>query len=177
METPPNWKPTHLESEILKLVPLTDSDFESLFEVASDPRIWAQHPSSDRYKKEVFETYFNGVKSSNGAFLIFDTLKDKIIGSTRYYDYKPENSSIAVGYTFLARDYWGGLYNKSVKKLLLDYAFKFVDKVYFHIAPTNIRSQKAIAKIGAIKIGEFELDSNGQKLMHLEYVIQKQDWK
>ncbi|KAB2878593.1 GNAT family N-acetyltransferase [bacterium] len=133
--------PKILEDEILKIVPLIDRDFESLFEAASDPLIWEQHPTSDRYKREVFQLYFDEAISGKTAFLIIDKSTNKVIGSTRYYDYKPENSSIAIGYTFLARPYWGGLYNKSSKKLLIDYAFQFVDKIYFHIGANNIRSQ------------------------------------
>jgi RimJ/RimL family protein N-acetyltransferase len=171
-----DFKIQELESEIIKFFPLTEFDFERLYEVAFDPLIWEQHPSNDRYKREVFESYFNGASSSHTAFIIIDKLTNKIIGSTRYYDFKPEKKSIAIGYTFLAREYWGGLYNRSTKKVLLDFAFQFVDKVYFHIGPTNIRSQKATIKIGATKVGEFDLDFNGQKLMHFEYLIEKKDW-
>lgn len=172
-----DFKIQELASSIIKLVPLTEFDFERLYEVASDPLIWEQHPSSDRYKREVFESYFNGASSSNTAFIIFDKETNKIIGSTRYYDYKPEKLSIAIGYTFLARDYWGGVYNHSIKKALLDYAFLFVDKVYFHIGPSNVRSQKATMKIGAVKVGESDLDLNGHKLMHFEYLIEKRNWE
>src|SRR5215212_7131768 len=105
-----NWQPDNLEDNIVKLKPLSESDFEDLFEVASDPLIWEQHPSKDRYKREVFQTYFDGAISSKTAFLILDKSCDKIIGCTRYYDCKPENSSIAIGFTFLSRQYWGGLY-------------------------------------------------------------------
>lgn len=172
-----SFKIQELENDIVKLVPLTELDFERLYAVASDPLIWEQHPSPDRYKRDVFESYFNGASSSHSAFIIIDQLTDKIIGSTRYYDYQPKKQSIAIGYTFLAREYWGGQYNKAVKKILLKYAFRLVDKVYFHIGPTNIRSQKATIKIGAKKVGEFDLESNGQKIMHFEYLIQKTDWE
>jgi len=172
-----DWQPYNLEDSIVKLVPLTASDFENLFAVASDPLIWEQHPAKDRYKKDVFQLYFDGAVSSGSAFLITDKLTGQVIGSTRYYDYKPEKSGIAIGFTFLARQYWGGLYNKSAKKLLLDYAFQFVDHVYFHIGPDNIRSQRAILKIGAVKINEVEIENNGQKSLHYEYLVQKQDWK
>jgi len=172
-----DWQPYNLEDSIVKLVPLAASDFENLFAVASDPLIWEQHPAKDRYKKDVFQLYFDGAVSSGSAFLITDKLTGQVIGSTRYYDYKPEKSGIAIGFTFLARQYWGGLYNKSAKKLLLDYAFQFVDNVYFHIGPDNIRSQRAILKIGAAKINEVEIENNGQKSLHYEYLVQKQDWK
>ena len=172
-----DWQPYNLEDSIVKLVPLAASDFENLFAVASDPLIWEQHPAKDRYKKDVFQLYFDGAVSSGSAFLITDKLTGQVIGSTRYYDYKPKKSGIAIGFTFLARQYWGGLYNKSAKKLLLDYAFQFVDNVYFHIGPDNIRSQRAILKIGAEKINEVEIENNGQKSLHYEYLVQKQDWK
>ncbi len=172
-----NWQPENLEDSIVRLTPIAQSDFENIYHVASDPLIWELHPSKDRYRREVFQLYFDSAISSNTAFLILDKSTDKIIGSTRYYDYQPDNSSIAIGYTFLARQYWGGLYNKSSKKLLLNYAFQFVDKVYFHIGVTNLRSQSAITKIGATKVNEVVLDNNGQEQLHYEYLIQKQDWR
>ena len=171
-----NWQPEILEDDILKIVPLFETDFDLLFEIASDPLIWEQHPTSNRYKKEIFKLYFDGAISGKTAFLIIDKSTNKIIGSTRYYDYKVENSSIAIGYTFLSRQYWGGLYNKSSKKLLINYAFQFVDKIYFHIGATNIRSQLATMKIGATKVGEVDFDYYGKKLLHFEYTISKKEW-
>jgi RimJ/RimL family protein N-acetyltransferase len=172
-----NWQPTNLEDSLIKLIPLTELDFDKLFEVASDPLIWEQHPSSNRYQKEIFQQFFDGAILSKAAFLIVDKKTGRIIGSTRYYDFKPETSSIAVGYTFLAKNYWGGLYNRASKKLLLDYAFRFVDQVYFHIGTNNIRSQNAILNIGATKIGDVDFDYYGNKLLHYEYVINKKDRK
>ena len=172
-----NWQPATLQDNIVKLKPLIISDFNSLFKVAADPLIWEQHPAKDRYKKDVFHLYFDGAIAGGKAFLIIDNAVNKIIGSTRYYDYKPKESSIAVGFTFLSRDSWGGLYNKSAKRLLLDYAFQFVDKVYFHIGPTNVRSQLAITKIVAVKVKEIDIDNNGQTQFHYEYVINKKDWQ
>lgn len=171
-----NWQPGILEDYILKIVPLFETDFECLFEAASDPLIWEQHPTSSRYKKEVFKLYFDGAIAGKTAFSIIDKKTDNIIGSTRFYDYNPENSSIAIGYTFLAKQYWGGLYNKSSKRLLIDYALQFVDKIYFHVAATNIRSQLATMKIGAKKVGEVDFDHYGNKLLHFEYVITKKEW-
>lgn len=166
-----NWKPDNLEDELIQLVPIVETDFERTFEAAADPLIWEQHPSKDRYKRESFQQYFDDAINSKTAFLIIDKSNSQIIGSTRFYNYKPEESSIAIGYTFLTRQYWGGQYNKAAKKLLIDYAFNFVDKVYFHIAASNIRSQMAILKIGAKKVNEIDFDIQGQKILHFEYVI------
>lgn len=164
-----------LENEFVKIRPLTKSDFEDLYAVASDPLIWEQHPNPDRYKRTVFETFFKGAIESGGAFLIFDKKTNDVIGSSRYYDYDEKNKSILIGYTFFARNYWGGKYNSSVKQLMIQYAFQFVDAVIFHIGANNIRSQKAIERIGANKIGELEVEYYGEpSKLNFVYEIKKQ---
>ena len=156
IESKMNLQPAILEDHLVRIVPLKENDFDKLFALASDPLIWEQHPSRDRYKKEIFQIYFDGAVQSGSAFLFYEKATNELMGSSRYYDYNPEQSRIAIGYTFLARKYWGGEYNRSIKKLMLDYAFRFVDSVIFHIGPTNLRSQKAILKLGARKIAEEE---------------------
>src|SRR5690349_13961787 len=122
-----------LENDKVILYPLQAEDFEALYNVASDPGIWEQHPNKDRWKKEVFQTFFNGAIQSKGAFKIVDKGTMEIAGSTRLYDYNEEENSILIGYTFFARRFWGKGINRSVKTLMLDYVFRFVSKVYFHI--------------------------------------------
>ncbi|HMQ68525.1 MAG TPA: GNAT family N-acetyltransferase [Ignavibacteria bacterium] len=152
-----------LENEIVKLIPLKEEDFETLFEVSSDPLVWEQHPNKDRYIREVFKNFFKGAMESKGAFLIYDNKTGKVIGSTRFYYPAETSNTIAIGYTFFARDHWGSTYNQAVKKMMLEYAFQFVDKVHFHIGSENIRSQKAIEKSGAVKIDEKEISYYGEK--------------
>jgi len=168
-----NLQPEYLEDNLTKLVPLQEKDFNALFEVASDPKIWEQHPVSDRHKKEIFQKFFEGAVESKSSFVILDKLSGKIIGSTRYYDYDEVHSAIAVGYTFLSRKYWGGAYNLSSKNLLLNYAFKYVNTVIFHIGVDNIRSQKAIDKLGAKKIKELYKDYSGKMVLNYQYEIKK----
>ncbi len=134
------------------LQPLKESDFEALYAVASDPLIWEQHPNSDRYQREVFQKYFDGGMTSKGAFLILNQNNNSIIGCTRYYEYDENDSSVAIGFTFINRAYWGNGTNAAIKKLMIDYAFQFVDKIYFHVGLTNFRSRKAVEKLGAIII-------------------------
>jgi len=172
-----NLQPELLEDDITKLVPLQESDFDALYKVASDPLIWEQHPMKDRYKIEVFKPFFDAAINSKSAFLILDKETNEIIGNTRYYDYNPEKSSIAIGFTFIARKYWGGLYNKSNKKLLIDYAFQHVDSILFHIGADNIRSQKAASKLGAVKTGEMIVTSNGVEIAHFEYELKAENYK
>jgi RimJ/RimL family protein N-acetyltransferase len=113
---------------------------------------------------------------SKTAFIIIDKLSGHVIGSTRFYDYNDTQSSIAVGYTFLGRPYWGGVYNKSIKSLLINYAFQYVNKVILQIAATNLRSQMATIKLGAIKTGEFLMETPNEKRLCYEYAIYKDKW-
>jgi len=143
-----------LENGNVKLVPLDQNDFEQLFSVASDPLVWEQHPNKDRYKREVFENFFQGAMESGGAFKIIESNTGEVAGSTRFYDFNPENNCIFIGYTFYGRKFWGSKLNPQVKKLMLDYIFQFVDKVNFHVGKDNIRSQKAMERLGAKKVDE-----------------------
>ena len=151
-----------LHDEFVILQPLETHDFEQLYAVASDPLIWEQHPNKNRYQREVFQTFFDGAIASKGAFLVLDATSKEVIGSTRFYDIDPINDCITIGYTFYARRCWGKGYNRAAKKLLTDYAFQHVSKVLFFIGTNNIRSQIAIAKIGAEKIGEQEIAYYGE---------------
>lgn len=166
-----------LEDENVRLQPLKSEDFETLYGVASDALIWEQHPNKDRYKREVFETFFKGAIESQGAFLIFDKQTGKAIGSSRFYELEEEASSIAIGYTFFARDHWGGVYNPAVKTLMIDHAFRFVDHVVFHVGAINIRSQKAIERLGAKKIAEVEMEYYGEATkLNFVYQLEKSEW-
>lgn len=165
-----------LENDNLLLKPLTNSDFESLYTIAANPKIWEQHPNKDRWKREIFETFFEGALQSNGAFIIIDKHTTKSIGSTRFYDYDPQESSILIGYTFYATEYWGNGTNLSVKKLLLDYAFQYVNTVKFQIGAENIRSQIAIGRIGAKEVGQETVSYFGEqpKLNKIYHLTQKE---
>ena len=149
-----NLQPTHLKNELVWLEPLEQRYFDELYLVASDPLIWEQHPNPDRYKLDAFTNYFKGAMESGGAFIIRDTLSGKALGSSRYCAYDAANKEIQIGYTFFARSCWGKSINKEVKTLMLNHAFNYVDKVAFYVGANNIRSQKAMERIGGIKIRE-----------------------
>ena len=164
----------HLKSEFIELRPLTPKDWDDLFAVASDPLIWEQHPESDRYKEGVFKVFFREALECGGAFVVIDKQSQRVIGSTRFYGYDPEKSEIEIGWTFLARKYWGGHYNAEMKRLLLDHAFQFVESVVFFVGEKNFRSQKALEKIGAIRIGIVERQyGNNPPALNVKYVIRK----
>jgi RimJ/RimL family protein N-acetyltransferase len=163
----------HLVGHLLELRPLRPEDWESLFAVASDPMIWEQHPAYDRYQEAVFQEFFQGALDSGGAFVAIDRTTQKIVGSSRYFGFDPEKREVEIGWTFLARSHWGGKYNGEMKRLMLDHAFQFVDRVLFVVGPANLRSQKAVEKIGAVRVGRRETKLHGKVLEQVVYQIVK----
>jgi len=167
-----------LQNEQVALNPLLEGDFEALYAVAADSRIWEQHPNRDRWKREVFQNYFEGAMKSGGAFKIMNVLTGEIIGSTRFYDFDPKDSSILIGYTFYAVDCWGKGFNPQVKKLMLDYAFQYVDKVIFHVGAQNYRSQVAMGRLGAVKTGQIDVAYYGEPpKSNFIYEITREMWE
>ncbi len=168
----------NLEDESLQLIPLQESDFERLYEVAFDPEVWSMHPNKERYKREVFANFFKGALDSKGAFLVVEKSSQEVLGSTRFYDYNENDQSILIGYTFYGTKSWGKTVNARVKKMMLDYIFQFVSKVLFHVGKDNIRSVKAMAKLGAENIGEQEVAYYGEdSKTNTVFRIKKEDWE
>ena len=161
-----------LTGELIELRPLRPDDFEAVFEAASDPLIWAQHPDRERCTRPVFQKFFDSAMESQGAFAIVERNSGRIIGSSRYYEYSAERREVMVGFTFLERAFWGGAYNGELKSLMLDHAFQFVDRVIFQVGEKNLRSRKALEKIGAQFLERTELPGpNGSLVPCVIYVL------
>lgn len=166
-----------LENEQAILLPLAQDDFEAVYAVASDAKVWEQHPNKDRWKKDIFTTFFEGAMDSKGAFKIIDKASGEVAGSTRFYEYSEVEGYIAIGYTFYATKFWGTGFNPSVKRLMLDYAFQYVDRVILHVGATNLRSQIAVGRLGAAKVGELTVAYYGEApKLNFVYEIRKEDW-
>jgi RimJ/RimL family protein N-acetyltransferase len=166
-----------LEDQQIKLRPLRADDFVALYAAASDPLIWEQHPSRNRFERDAFGTYFEGAMESGGAFLVSDAQTGQVIGSSRYYDLDENQHTIAIGYTFITRPYWGRGYNRRLKTLMLDHAFQYVEQVDFHVGASNMRSRKAMEKLGGKLIGETAMSYYGEPVRpNVIYRIAKADW-
>jgi N-acetyltransferase len=151
-----------LKGELLGLRPLRAEDFHDLYEVASDPLIWEQHPVKERWQEEVFKGFFREALESGGALIAIDSKNGAVIGSSRFHGYDKEKSEIEIGWTFLARSHWGGVYNREMKRLMLGHAFQFVKSVVFLVGPQNLRSQRAVEKIGGLRVGS-RLDAGSRE--------------
>jgi len=138
-----------LKGDLIELRPLVAGAFDALYQAARDPLIWEQHPEPDRHERVPFQRYFDGAIASRGAFAIIERKTGKIIGSSRYCNLRPIEGEVEIGWTFLERAFWGGTYNRELKALMVDHALRSVDRVVFVVGERNVRSQKALEKLGA----------------------------
>ena len=139
-----------LRGSLITLRPLEGADHGALFDVAADPFIWGLHPDRERYTEARFRFFFEGAMKSGGAFLV---IAGAVIGSSRYLALDESRSEVEIGFTFLARSKWGGQYNAEMKRLMLDHAFRFANRVVFLVGPENWRSRRAVEKIGGTIVG------------------------
>lgn len=170
-----NWQP-RLKGDTLSIRALEPEDYSALFECASDPLIWLGHPAKDRYQKVVFAKMFEEGLASGRCVVFIEQSSAKIVGWSRYYVAEDGPQDISIGFTFLSRDHWGGASNKQVKNLMLKHAFEHFENVWFHIAPSNIRSQKATQKLGAQLESEGVLQLAGKAGVWQSYRLTKQQW-
>jgi RimJ/RimL family protein N-acetyltransferase len=155
-----------LESELIQVRPLAEGDFLDLRAIASDPLLWEQHPSKDRTQPTVFRRWFDEALASGGALTVIDRRNGQVIGSSRYERYDPGRSEVEIGWTFLARSHWGGPHNTELKRLMLGHAFGDVRAVVFRVHEGNLRSQRAVEKLGATRAGT-EPDPEGRGENHV----------
>ena len=109
-----NRQPT-LKGARLLLRPLRPDDRDALYAVASDPLVWAVHPAHDRWQEAVFRQFFADALDKGGALVVIDRASGEIVGSSRFQNYSEEDGqSVEIGWTFLAREYWGGDTNREM---------------------------------------------------------------
>lgn len=157
----------------ITLRPLMAQDFDELFVAASDPLVWAQHPDPGRGTREGFPPFFDGALESKSCLVAIDAARRSVIGWSRYSNYAP-GERIQIGYTFLARSHWGGAVNAEMKRLMLRHAFTDVREVLFTVAERNLRSRRAVEKLGAQLTGAEATPRWGQ--IHVIYRLTPELW-
>ena len=160
-----------LRGATLLLRPLAAEDREALWQAARDPLIWEQHPDKTRAEPAGFALFFNNALESRSALVVIDQRNGRIIGSSRYYDWDPALREVAIGYTFLAREYWGGATNAEMKRLMIDHAARWARRIWFHVGATNWRSRRAMEKIGAQVAFEGQRPLNGAMVDFVYYAL------
>jgi N-acetyltransferase len=147
----------HLVGRLVELRPLRADDYDALYAAASDPLIWEQHPD-ERWREDVFRDFFAQQLGSGAALIVLDRRDGAVLGTTRYHGYDPGRSEVEIGWTFLTRSHWGGAANGEMKRLMIEHAFGAVERVIFLAAVGNLRSRRAIEKLGASFVGTTRRD-------------------
>lgn len=175
-DSPPDLQPT-LRGQRVWLRPLTAADFEDCYQAAADPATWAQHPDRLRYQEAIFRArLFDSAVTCGGALVVLNRSDDQIIGATRYYDWNPADREIAIGYSYLAHDHWGTGANTEVKRLMLNHVFQWADVVWFHVAEDNIRSRRAVEKLGAHPVRKLAQAVDGRPFVQCNYRLTRCGW-
>lgn len=171
-----DFQPT-LSSDLLTLKPQLPEDFDALFAVASDPAIWAMHPMRERYREPVFRAFFNDALGDRGGLVARDPADGKVFGFSRYSEQFAEPGEVEIGWTFLACDRWGGGWNREMKRLMLSHAFGSYDSVLFRIGEDNLRSRRAVEKIGGALTDRMQEYRIGDAVIrHVTYAIAKDNF-
>ncbi|MBX7514428.1 GNAT family N-acetyltransferase [Qipengyuania sp. GH38] len=167
-----------IETQRLLLRPLQEDDRSALYEVASDPMVWEQHPIHDRWRREVFDGFFDECLASGGALAVVRKDRDRIVGHTRLDQYDPDEGGVVeIGWTYLERACWGKGFNTEMKAALLQHAFAHVALVEFRVGDTNYRSRNALEAIGAERTDRYELGRyDGKRIVHLVYEITRESF-
>ena len=175
-----------LENEKITVRPLKLSDFDLLLEFSTkESDIWsfnALGPDSAENLKRYIETALNNRKlKTDYPFIVIDKIKNKAIGSTRFYAINPTNKTLELGYTWYGKDYQGTYVNKNCKYLLLEFAFEQLnmERVGFRANNLNKRSVSAMKSIGCIEEGvlrNFSTDANGNRIDAIVLSILKNEW-
>lgn len=168
-----NPQPT-LANDKVTLSPLVPEDWDELYAVGSDPQIWAGHPAHDRWQEAPFRAFFAGALASGGALTIRDARTGAVIGSSRYNLERGLGEEVEIGWTFLARSAWGGQMNAEVKRLMVGHALEHFERVLFLVAIDNLRSRRAVEKLGATLSDRLENASIGeQTISHVVYTLDR----
>ena len=164
-----------LVGRTIKLRPLERSDFSGLYRAASDPKIWELHPDFERYQRDVFEErFFAGAITSRGALVIEEIATGRVVGSSRFYEWRPDSNEISIGYTFIECSHWGSGTNRELKALMLDHIYQWVDVVWFHVGKENLRSRRAVEKLGAEYSHQKDRELKGKPFVQFYYRLEKQ---
>ena len=180
---------SRLKGAHIYLETLTPQHIPAIKELARDERLWEFTKTLlvNETFDEQFETYIAAALDDRNtgaqhSFVIRDTPSGKILGMTRFYRIEPSHKRLSIGYTWYKPEVWGSVHNKECKLLLMQYAFEILgyQRVEFEVAHQNLRSQKAVKKIGGVQeavLRKHGLHADGTIRDTVVFSIIDDEWK
>lgn len=166
-----------LEGERLQLRPLHPDDWDAFRIAGGDPAVWVLHPMRNRWQEPALRAFFDDALAQGGALAVIDRASGALLGSSRFQNHDPVASEVEIGWTFLATSHWGGSTNREMKRLMLAHALRYVETVVFRVGETNLRSRRAMEKIGgALTEREDFVDSPTGPIRHVVYAITRESF-
>lgn len=165
-----------LASERLLLRPLRAEDWIALYAVASDPLVWEQHPAHDRWREDVFRAFFDEALREGGALIAVDRTSGRVAGSSQFRPFLLDPEEMEIGWTFLARAYWGTGLNREMKRLMVGHVLAEYPRALFRIGNTNTRSRRAMEASGGVLVEGLVEDGEyrGRPVRHVVYAIDRE---
>ena len=174
-----------LEGNTITLVPLEMKYKEQVYEAIKNPDVWKYTWREVKTFGDIEQILSIAVQNKNDGkqlpFIIKDKLSGEVIGTTRIGDIDTANRNVEIGWTWLSPSVWRTKVNTECKFLLLQYCFEELKvlRVQFSISGQNVRSQKAVERIGAVKEGTFRkhrIKADGTIHDNIFYSIVDTEW-
>jgi RimJ/RimL family protein N-acetyltransferase len=174
-----------LENDRVLLQPLTLENFEELISIASQNNLVQYSPSNISTHASLKDYVETAIKQLNNGtsipFIIYDKHVKAYAGSTRYMNMNFKNKVLHIGSTWIGREFHGSGLNDQMKSLMLEHAFMEMDfeKVEFRVDERNIKSRKAVKKLGCTLEGILRKDTyllDGFKRNTCCYGLLREEW-
>jgi RimJ/RimL family protein N-acetyltransferase len=175
-----------LENERVLLVPFENERNIELKSIIFDDEIWKYMgmyiQNDDDFKNYVESTLKQKEDGICYPFLIIDKVANKVAGSTRYGYLNHASQKCEIGWTWYGKEFQGTGLNKACKYELLNFGFENIQfrRIQFSADLENVKSQRAIEKLGAFREGLFRnnyIDSEGKSKDDIYYSIISEDWE
>ncbi|PWV94491.1 RimJ/RimL family protein N-acetyltransferase [Paenibacillus cellulosilyticus] len=169
-----------LEGKRIELLPLQTEHLSPLFQAARDPQIWELYPTAIRSEEDMQAFIAKAIEARERKeqfpFAVFDKQLGKVVGSTRFLRISEENNNLNIRSTWYAPEVWRTRVNTEAKYLMLRHAFETlaVNRVEIITTPDNLRSQRAIERLGAVREGIFRKKYNNRD--YIIYSVIDSDW-
>jgi len=155
-----NIQPITLTGRVVRLEPLSEAHVPDLAVAGRDENIWhfmlyGNIQTEAQMRAWVQDILGRQSKGTDLPFAVIDLESGRAIGSTRYLDIRRSDRGLEVGGTWYAPAFQHTTVNTECKFMLLKHAFEVLGcvRVQFKTDLRNVRSQRAIERLGAVKEG------------------------